>query len=1156
MIERPVINISVIIPAYNSEATIAETIKSVQLQTYSNWEIIVIDDGSNDGTVSLVNNLAEQDNRIRIITQKNQQVCAARNNGIKNARYDRLLFLDSDDWIAPHYFEKITSVLTANPNIDGVHCGWTRVRPDGKTGREKFGDTSSDLFGALAIHCPFSIHACVIRKSMVELAGSFDTSLLICEEWDLWQKIARIGARFEAVKEVMAFYRMRPYSLSSDSIQFFNDAITVLSRAYSPDDRLKNLDLRYPDGVSNELLPGRKLFIAAWFAGLFLGEGRDAKHLLTALASDHDPSIEPYWVADNIFDAAIIPACKAPSDWYLLYPQIETNLKEFLTALEAQSGSTELAKRSILTLQKMILENTQVERPIALGSYHAVSIEITEPVEDIVVENRELNRLLCFLKIEGKALGKIELPICEGRVSEWVLKDAIAAKFAWQILGKFFENNVYNKTTDTTKSAEDIHNEIGWITFLQQLWNRHDWKSSNFYEAKNVKEKAAKKLHAAAVKIIEISEELPDIVTDTEEYNAVFSMGRVEAGVISIPVENNLVRASEIRSAININSGFELCRICVREALIGKSLNTALTLSQRLSEAAVANKSQNTSNIITNDSLVLGRRAGPMGGSVSRRAMLPAATASYLIEMAKAVNEPIIQQPADVNKTDRVLYMPEIIRGKSEIQSGNKSENQEKKANLFGRQHFETLFSKQPDPWKYTHPYEQTKYDFTLSLLPKEINKALEIACAEGHFTEQLAPLVNDLIAADISQVALERAAERCQRFNHIKYQHLDLVKDNLPGLFDLIVCSEVLYFVGGLNELKAVANKFAESLLPDGYLVMAHANQVIDEPTKPGFDWGLPFGAKVIGETFSKVPSLELIKEIRTPLYRVQLFQQKEPKLFSWLKTNKALVQYFDQPTPVPDRVKDQVRWNGGKPSANTAISAVTTDKLPILIYHRVAPEGSGNMSRYRVSPAAFEEQLQYLKDSGYYSPDLNDWMISITTHKPLPGLAVVFTFDDGYQDFFEYAWPLLKKYGFKAIVFLVSDYVGKQNAWDKAYGEELPLMGWKEILELQQQGVEFGSHTATHKPLTSLSPANIVLEGARSRTELQGSLQKAVKLFAYPYGDTDDVVAHLIGACGYTLGFSCECKLSSYNDDTMRLPRIEIEGSFSLKEFVSKLS
>ncbi len=108
--------------------------------------------------------------------------------------------------------------------------------------------------------------------------------------------------------------------------------------------------------------------------------------------------------------------------------------------------------------------------------------------------------------------------------------------------------------------------------------------------------------------------------------------------------------------------------------------------------------------------------------------------------------------------------------------------------------------------------------------------------------------------------------------------------------------------------------------------------------------------------------------------------------------------------------------------------------------------------MSRYRITPDVFEEQLKYLKDSGYYSADLNDWLTAMAMQRPLPGLAIVFTFDDAYQDFYEYAWPLLKKYGFTAIVFLVSDHVGKYNSWDEAYEEKLPLMDWKEILELEQ--------------------------------------------------------------------------------------------------------
>jgi peptidoglycan/xylan/chitin deacetylase (PgdA/CDA1 family) len=139
---------------------------------------------------------------------------------------------------------------------------------------------------------------------------------------------------------------------------------------------------------------------------------------------------------------------------------------------------------------------------------------------------------------------------------------------------------------------------------------------------------------------------------------------------------------------------------------------------------------------------------------------------------------------------------------------------------------------------------------------------------------------------------------------------------------------------------------------------------------------------------------------------------------------------------------------------------------------------------------------------------------------------------------------------------VFLVSGQVGQQNAWDEVYGEKLPLMGWEEIIELQQQGVEFGSHAATHQPLTSLTPTQIVEEGIRSRTSLQNELQRPVQLIAYPYGDTDTVVAHLLGACGYTIGVTTENRLSSFNDDPMRLPRIEVEGHFKLEEFIAKLS
>jgi peptidoglycan/xylan/chitin deacetylase (PgdA/CDA1 family) len=223
--------------------------------------------------------------------------------------------------------------------------------------------------------------------------------------------------------------------------------------------------------------------------------------------------------------------------------------------------------------------------------------------------------------------------------------------------------------------------------------------------------------------------------------------------------------------------------------------------------------------------------------------------------------------------------------------------------------------------------------------------------------------------------------------------------------------------------------------------------------------------------------------------------------------------------------------------------------------MYHRVAPIGEKTTQRWRITPDVFEEQLKYLLDAGYYSISWEEWQSARASQKPLPGRAIAITFDDGYLDFFEYAWPLLKKYGFSATVFLVADNIGKFNSWDKVYNEELPLMGWNEIRKLQEEGVNFGSHSTTHLPLTSLSVTEVVRDAARSRTILTKELQEPVRAFAYPYGDVDEVVQHIVGACGYTFGFSCRTGLTTFKDDLLELPRIEVTGSDTFQEFVAKL-
>jgi peptidoglycan/xylan/chitin deacetylase (PgdA/CDA1 family) len=1158
----PTLNVSIVIPAYNAAATINKTLESLQAQTLRDWEAIVVNDGSGDETAAIASQFAARDSRIRAVNQSQQGVCAARNKGISLARFDWLLFLDSDDWISPEFLEKMTSAIACDPSLDAVHCGWVRVTPDGQPLSEDYCQQSGDLFANFARTCAFAIHACIVRRSLVEAVGKFNPSLRTCEDWDLWQRIARTGARFGAVKEVLAYYRMRPDSVSIDGAQFLTDALPVIIQGHSPDPRVSNPKPAHANGQPVEQLPGAKFHAVCWAAGLMLSAGKDPLPLLEKVGEEQDPSLEPYLVAYAIFYAAIIPSCQSFSAWEQLWPGLENWITQFLIALEQQSMTRGLARRSQVILERLILEHSKFTSVCTVGSSHAVRLEVIEPIVDIDPPQL-VEHLYCVLTMEGTELGRLELPVCDGLVTSWVLKDAIASQFAWQILGRFFEQTVY------ADNHPNAHNEIGWTVFLQQVWGRSDWESDRFYNPAWEEEVTVIQNRTGWL-VVEVSTELPSVEVTLPEIDVALTVGGVGVGVVTIPVEQNFVTAQALRVALTTASGLELCRACVREALLGRSLSEKTSLRSRLAESAKA-KSQYPESLAASglasllsselstdqQTVVLGRRAKVMGTPASRRAMLPSLAVQELVEMSAIAGEPLIQLPSSSQEPLQVVYAPEIIWRSPAPKVRSHSNKSDAFVPTYGRNHFETLFATQPDPWKYTSPYEQTKYEQTLSLIPKtRIHKALEIGCAEGHFTVQLAPKVDELIAADLSKIALERTAERCKALKNISFLALDLTKDPLPGRFDLIVSSEVLYYVGGKEELSAIASKFADALEPGGYLLMAHGNQIIDQPDKAGFDWGLPFGAKVIGETFASASCLRLIKEICTPLYRVHLFQRQPRLPFLWNHQKPKIINFEQQPTPLPPEVEAFVRWQGGESSFNSTPEPIFTSKLPILMYHRVAPTGLAAMTRYRVTPEQFEEQLRYLRDAGFSSVEWEEWQTAILTKQPVPGQKIAITFDDGYLDLFHYAGPLLKQYGFTATVFLVSDRIGCSNSWDKAYGEEVPLMGWQEIRQLRDEGIEFGSHCATHQPLTALSVAEVVKEGARSRSILERQLGVPIQTIAYPYGDVNPVVQHLMGACGYTFGFSCRSGWSSFQDQLLDLPRIEVMGSDTLQDFVAKLT
>jgi peptidoglycan/xylan/chitin deacetylase (PgdA/CDA1 family) len=246
--------------------------------------------------------------------------------------------------------------------------------------------------------------------------------------------------------------------------------------------------------------------------------------------------------------------------------------------------------------------------------------------------------------------------------------------------------------------------------------------------------------------------------------------------------------------------------------------------------------------------------------------------------------------------------------------------------------------------------------------------------------------------------------------------------------------------------------------------------------------------------------------------------------------------------------------RRSGGRPAANyTAAPGPLT--LPILMYHSISTEGPAATARYRVNPDAFEAQLRYLRDAGFTTVTLGHWLRAVRLHRPLPARPVVLTFDDGYRDFEANAWPLLQRYGFGALVFLVADLIGDSARWDADLGDPLPLMDWDEIRGLAAQGVEFGAHSASHRPMTGLTPTEIAREAIRSRVVIERGLGRGVDAFAYPYGDTDPVVEHLVGASGFQIGLTCRSGPAGPRDSALALPRIEVGGDDDLASFIGKL-
>ena len=257
-----------------------------------------------------------------------------------------------------NYLERMTTELRAKPNLDAVHCGYARVAADGTQVIETYQPPIGDMFPTLARRAAFPVHACIVRKACVEEVGRFDPSLRTSPDWDLWQRIARTGACFGAVREVLAFYRMTPSSASLNAYQLFKDNLRVLRQGHAPDARVRNPKPEHANGALPEHVQTQEFYLLAWCAGLLLGSRQDARPLLEMVSEDCFPELYPNAVAQCIFEAAALPNCQPPQVWEKLWLDIQQNIEDFLVALERQSQAPDLAQRTSVALKTMILKHS------------------------------------------------------------------------------------------------------------------------------------------------------------------------------------------------------------------------------------------------------------------------------------------------------------------------------------------------------------------------------------------------------------------------------------------------------------------------------------------------------------------------------------------------------------------------------------------------------------------------------------------------------------------------------------------------------------------------------------------------------------------------------------------------------------------------------
>lgn len=226
---------------------------------------------------------------------------------------------------------------------------------------------------------------------------------------------------------------------------------------------------------------------------------------------------------------------------------------------------------------------------------------------------------------------------------------------------------------------------------------------------------------------------------------------------------------------------------------------------------------------------------------------------------------------------------------------------------------------------------------------------------------------------------------------------------------------------------------------------------------------------------------------------------------------------------------------------------------KARVFMYHSIVPHIENEKhNKWRVKPKDFEKQMELLFRNNWKSFTISE----LTKLDKIPKKSFAITFDDGYENNYINAFPILQKYNFRATIYLVPNH--KSNHWEEKNTSVLSnLLNQKQILEMQNSGlIEFGSHTLSHVNLSKVDATQLEKELIESKREIEKITSKGCEAFAYPYGKFDETIIQAVKNAGYKNATIVKRGLFRKDDDVFTIKRIGILGTESFFDFLLKVS